>query len=131
VRSRIAGVVTFGDTQTLQSGGHIAGFSTQKTLIICNVGDIICVGTLLPLYPMHWDYVKWVPTATLFLAQMVLQANAVDPWPSNFTIGGSSGNLTSIVGELGEGFDDAMMGVGTPLPTKVIAFPGPEATLVT
>ncbi|KAI3325125.1 cutinase-domain-containing protein [Xylariaceae sp. AK1471] len=121
VKARIAGVVTFGDTQTLQDGGRIQGFPANQTLIICNVGDVICVGTLLPLFPVHWDYVKWVPTATLFLAQMVLSANAVDPWPNaNDTF--VSMNMTGVE-ELGEGADP-----NAPLPTKVVAFPEPEGT---
>jgi cutinase len=121
VKARIAGVVTFGDTQTLQDGGRIQGFPANQTLIICNVGDVICTGTLLPLYPVHWDYVKWVPTATLFLAQMVLSANAVDPWPNaNNTF--VALNTTGVEG-LGEGLE-----VDGPLPTKVVAYPAPERT---
>ncbi|KAI0205268.1 cutinase-domain-containing protein [Astrocystis sublimbata] len=112
-RERIAGVVTFGDTQTLQDRGRIEGFPANKTLIICNNGDIICAGWMVPVYPVHWDYVKWVPTATLFLAQRVLAANAVDPWPN----GTLAMNLTD-VGELGPGIDEHR-----PVPTKLVAFP--------
>ncbi|KAI0403937.1 cutinase-domain-containing protein [Xylaria palmicola] len=112
-RSRIAGVVTFGDTQALQDGGRIKGYPTNQTLIICNYGDIICVGTLLPIFPVHWDYVKWVPTATLFLSQTVLAANALDPWPNGTLVM----NLTDL-GELGPGIDRSR-----PAPTKVVAFP--------
>ncbi|KAI0431934.1 cutinase-domain-containing protein [Xylaria sp. FL1042] len=137
VRSRIAGVVTFGDTQTLQDGGRVKGYPANQTLIICNDGDIICIGYLVPLYPVHWDYVKWVPTATLFLAQTILAANALDPWPANGTNGtdgtGSgngtgtgmgmgwgtlSANLSALVGELAPG-----LGVDSPVPTKLVAFP--------
>ncbi|KAI1266698.1 cutinase-domain-containing protein [Xylariaceae sp. FL1019] len=107
IKNRIAGVVTFGDTQTLQDGGHIAGFPANHTLIICNIGDIVCVGTLYPIFPVHWDYVKWVPTATLFLAQTILQANAVSPWPNgsfvwNETgVGGISSRLEALEANLG------------------------------
>ncbi|KAI1362104.1 cutinase-domain-containing protein [Xylaria arbuscula] len=117
--SRIAGVVTFGDTQTLQDGGRVKGYPTNQTLIICNSGDIICTGTLWPLYPVHWDYVKWVPTATLFLAQKVLAANAVDPWP-NGSLALDLGGL----GELGPGME-----TDAPVPTRLVAFPdAPVAT---
>ncbi|KAI0096446.1 cutinase-domain-containing protein [Nemania sp. FL0031] len=129
VQARIAGVVTFGDTQTLQDGGRIVGFPANRTLIICNNGDIICVGTMVPIYPVHWDYVKWVPTATLFLAQAIMVANAADPWPiyTNGTGGGGAGtgngtlvaNLTD-VGELGPGVQK-----DAPVPTKFVAFPPP------
>ncbi|KAI0967558.1 cutinase-domain-containing protein [Xylaria arbuscula] len=118
IRARIAGLVTFGDTQTLQDGGRVLGYPTNQTLIICNNGDIICIGTLLPLYPVHWDYIKWVPTATLFLAQTIVAANAVDPWPN----GTLAANLARL-GELGPGVD-----VDAPAPTRLVAFP--EATAV-
>ncbi|TGJ76822.1 hypothetical protein E0Z10_g10817 [Xylaria hypoxylon] len=118
IRARVTGVVTFGDTQTLQDGGQVKGYPTNQTLIICNEGDIICVGTLLPLYPVHWDYVKWVPTATLFLAQTVIAANAIDPWPNGTLTMNSTG-----AGELAPG-----VGKDTPLPTKLVAFSSPAAT---
>lgn len=79
VKSKIAGIVTFGDTQTLQDGGRIRGFPTNRTLIICNIGDVICTGTLL-VYPVHLDYVKWVPTAVAFLIEKLLEADAQDPF---------------------------------------------------
>jgi len=66
VKGRIAGVVTFGDTQTLQDGSHILGFPLEKTLIICNVGDVICAGTLW-VVPTHFDYTRRVPEAVSFL----------------------------------------------------------------
>ncbi|KAI1491415.1 carbohydrate esterase family 5 protein [Biscogniauxia mediterranea] len=74
VKDKIAAVVTFGDTQTLQDGGRIRGFPPDRTLIICNVGDIVCTGTLYT-YPVHYDYLKWVPAAVAFLAQKLLDAN--------------------------------------------------------
>ncbi|KAI1733452.1 cutinase-domain-containing protein [Xylaria scruposa] len=117
-RARIAGVVTFGDTQTLQDGGRIAGYPADRTLIICNAGDIICSGYMVPIYPVHWDYVKWVPTATLFLAQTVLAANVVDPWPNGSLV---VMNLSD-VGELGPGIDE-----DRPVPTRLVAFPAPPA----
>ncbi|KAK8137253.1 cutinase-2 [Apiospora sp. TS-2023a] len=79
VKSKIAGIVTFGDTQTLQDGGRILNFPTNKTLIICNIGDVICTGTLL-VYPVHLDYIKWVPTAVAFLIEKLLEADAADPF---------------------------------------------------
>ncbi|KAK7959081.1 uncharacterized protein PG986_003935 [Apiospora aurea] len=79
VKAKIAGIVTFGDTQTLQDGGRILGFPTNKTLIICNLGDVICTGTLL-VYPVHLDYIKWVPTAVAYLIERLLEADARDPF---------------------------------------------------
>jgi cutinase len=79
VKDKIAGVVTFGDTQNLQDGGQIRGFDLNKTLIICNVGDLVCVGTLY-IMPVHLDYVKWVPTAVSWLIQKLLAADELVPW---------------------------------------------------
>ncbi|KAI0023702.1 cutinase-domain-containing protein [Xylariomycetidae sp. FL0641] len=79
VKDKIAGVVTFGDTQTWQDSGRIKGYPLNNTLIICNVGDVICTGTLWA-YPVHFDYLKWIPTAVLFLTEKLLLANAVHPW---------------------------------------------------
>ena len=76
VKDRIAGVVTFGDTQTLQHKGHIAGYPIDKTLIICNVGDVICTGTLW-VFPIHLDYTKRVPEAVTFLVSRILEAAAI------------------------------------------------------
>ena len=121
-QSRIAGVVTFGDTQTLQDGGRVKGYPANQTLIICNSGDIICTGMLFPIYPVHWDYVKWVPTATLFLAQAVLAANVLDPW-LNSTLSLDLAALGGL-GELGPGVE-----ADEPVPTRLVAFPdAPAAT---
>ncbi|KAI0001386.1 carbohydrate esterase family 5 protein [Xylariaceae sp. FL0662B] len=81
IREKIAGVVTFGDTQMQQDGGRIRNFDTNRTLIICNAGDVVCAGTLY-VFPIHFDYVKWVPTAVAFLAAKLLDANRDHPWPN-------------------------------------------------
>ncbi|KAI1411858.1 carbohydrate esterase family 5 protein [Hypoxylon sp. FL1857] len=81
VKDKIAAVVTFGDTQTWQDGGRIKDFDTNRTLIICNAGDAVCTGTLY-VFPVHFDYVKWVPTATYYLAQKLLDDAALRPWPN-------------------------------------------------
>ena len=71
VRDRIAGVVTFGDTQTLQDGGRIRGYPPERTLIICNVGDIICAGWMW-VVPIHLDYLARVPEGLAFLIARIL-----------------------------------------------------------
>ncbi|KAI2602450.1 carbohydrate esterase family 5 protein [Hypoxylon sp. NC1633] len=85
MRDRIVAVVTFGDTQTWQDGGRIRGYDTNRTLIICNVGDLVCTGTLY-VFPTHFDYIKWVPTATYYLASKLLDDGAVLPPNGNVTI---------------------------------------------
>jgi len=82
IRDRITAVVTFGDTQTLQDGGRIIGFPLDKTLIICNVGDIICTGTLY-VFPIHLDYTKRVPEAVHWLIWKILSSYfnpPITPW---------------------------------------------------
>ena len=75
IKNKIAGVVTYGDTQNLQDGGQIRNFPKDKVLVICNVGDLVCQGTLTILAP-HLDYVRRVPEAVAFLTRKVRGAGA-------------------------------------------------------
>ncbi|KAK0721810.1 cutinase [Lasiosphaeria miniovina] len=73
VKDRIAGIVTLGDTQALQDGGRIKGYPLEKTLIICNPGDLVCVGTAY-IAPTHFPsyYLQRVPEAVSFLVGRLL-----------------------------------------------------------
>jgi len=71
VKDRITGVVTFGDTQALQDGGRIKGFPVDRTLIICNPGDVICAGYMW-VVPVHFYYVQRVPEGLAFLIGRIL-----------------------------------------------------------
>ncbi|KAF3118619.1 hypothetical protein EYR41_005673 [Orbilia oligospora] len=73
VKAKIAGIVTYGDTQNLQDGGRIPNFPTEKTKVICNTGDAVCYGTLTIL-PAHLDYVRRVPEAVSFLTARIRAA---------------------------------------------------------
>ncbi|KAK5656922.1 hypothetical protein OQA88_3444 [Cercophora sp. LCS_1] len=75
VKNRIAGVVTFGDTQTLQDGGRIRGYPLDRTLIICNPGDVICAGYMW-VVPVHFYYMQRVPEGLAFLIGRILSAVA-------------------------------------------------------
>ncbi|TDZ38558.1 putative cutinase 1 [Colletotrichum spinosum] len=66
VKSRIVGVVFFGDTQNQQDRGQIPKFPKGKVKIICNGPDDICRGTL-NVKPAHLDYAKRAPEAVDFL----------------------------------------------------------------
>lgn len=70
VKNQVAGIVLFGDTRNLQERGRIAGFPTEKTLIICNFGDLVCAGTLV-ITPAHVGYPARVPEAVNFMAARV------------------------------------------------------------
>ncbi|KAF6839175.1 cutinase [Colletotrichum plurivorum] len=65
-KSRILGVITYGDTQTTQDKAQIPNFPKDKLKIICNDGDKVCTGTL-EITPAHLDYQKRVPEAVEFL----------------------------------------------------------------
>ena len=73
VRDRIAGIVTFGDTQALQDGGRIKNYPTERTLILCNPGDLVCWGTAY-IAPTHFPsyYLQRVPEAVSFLVGRLL-----------------------------------------------------------
>ncbi|KAK3397694.1 cutinase-domain-containing protein [Sordaria brevicollis] len=66
VKDKIVAAVTYGDTQRLQDRGRIPNFPESKTLIICNTGDLVCLGQLTILAP-HLDYERRVPEALAFI----------------------------------------------------------------
>jgi cutinase len=70
---RIAGVVTYGDTQKLQDKNQVPNFDPAKTKIICATGDLVCVGTLTIL-PAHLSYGANADEGSAFLNQMIAQA---------------------------------------------------------
>lgn len=47
VRDQIAGVVLYGDTRNLQTGGSISNYPDNRLNIICLPGDPVCSGTLI------------------------------------------------------------------------------------
>ena len=55
VKAQIAGVVTYGDTQNLQDRGQIPNYPKDDVLVICNTGDLVCVGTLT-ITPAHCSF---------------------------------------------------------------------------
>ncbi|KAK6440378.1 hypothetical protein LTR95_003404 [Oleoguttula sp. CCFEE 5521] len=88
VKSRIAGVVLYGDTQNQQTGGSIPDYPKSQTLVICAASDGVCGGALL-VTAGHLSYAGNVPDAVKFLGQQVSRAG---------TGGSSSGNASSTSG---------------------------------
>jgi cutinase len=70
---KIAGVLTYGDTQKLQDRNQVPNFDPAKTKIICAAGDAVCVGTLTIL-PAHLSYGADAKEGSDFLNQMITQA---------------------------------------------------------
>ncbi|KAF2421043.1 cutinase [Tothia fuscella] len=66
VKAKIVGVVTYGDTQNLQDRGRVPNFPSEKLLIICNAGDLVCSGTLT-ITAAHLAYEPRVGQAVAFL----------------------------------------------------------------
>ncbi|KAF2116883.1 cutinase-domain-containing protein [Lophiotrema nucula] len=74
-QARIAGVVLYGDTQKQQDNNQIPGFPPAKTKIICQPGDLVCVGTLT-ITPAHLTYGARAPEGVAFLTQQIQGAQA-------------------------------------------------------
>lgn len=70
IQDQIKGVVLFGDTRNEQDNGRIPGFPTDKTSIICAIGDLVCEGTLV-ITAAHLSYGDDVPEAVDFLLERV------------------------------------------------------------
>ncbi|KAH7120312.1 cutinase 3 [Dactylonectria estremocensis] len=55
IRDKIAGTVLFGYTKNLQNGGEIPSYPADRTKVFCNVGDLVCTGSLIVAAP-HLAY---------------------------------------------------------------------------
>lgn len=65
-KDRIGAVVLFGYTQNQQLDGGIPGFPQNKIKVFCNVGDLVCVGTLT-ITAAHLTYGLRVSSAVDFI----------------------------------------------------------------
>lgn len=67
-KDRIGAVVLFGYTQNLQLKGGIPDFPQNKIKVFCNVGDLVCVGTLT-ITAAHLTYGLKVNDAVDFIVK--------------------------------------------------------------
>lgn len=73
-KNRIAGVVTFGDTQFRADDGQIPNFPADKVEIICaaNPRDTVCDGVLTAaILPPHLSYGRNAAEGAEFLAEKI------------------------------------------------------------
>ncbi|KJX98538.1 cutinase like protein [Zymoseptoria brevis] len=70
VMNQIKGVVLYGYTKNKQNGGRIANFPTEKTKVICELGDLVCDGTLI-ITIAHLSYLDDVGTAKSFYVDRI------------------------------------------------------------
>ncbi|KAI9155009.1 carbohydrate esterase family 5 protein [Paramyrothecium foliicola] len=55
VKEQVKGAVLFGNTQNQQNNGRIPNYPTDRTVIYCEDGDLVCEGTLI-IAPPHFEY---------------------------------------------------------------------------
>ncbi|RKK94978.1 Cutinase [Fusarium oxysporum] len=55
VRNKVVGTVLFGYTKNLQNLGRIPNYPRERTLVFCNIGDLVCTGSLIVAAP-HLAY---------------------------------------------------------------------------
>lgn len=70
VMNQINSVVLYGYTKNKQNGGRIPNFPTEKTKIICELGDLVCDGTLI-VTVAHLLYLDDVNTARNFFVDRI------------------------------------------------------------
>jgi len=70
VKDKVKATVLFGYTKNLQNRERIPNYPQDRTLIICNVGDLVCSGMLV-IMPAHLTYTADVSKAVRFIAQKI------------------------------------------------------------
>ncbi|TLS23917.1 hypothetical protein PpBr36_08410 [Pyricularia pennisetigena] len=74
-KNQIKAAFTFGDTQKQQDRNQIRNFPKEKTNIICQPGDLVCVGTL-NITPAHLTYGVRANEQVAFLRRALQAAGA-------------------------------------------------------
>ncbi|KAF1997688.1 carbohydrate esterase family 5 protein [Amniculicola lignicola CBS 123094] len=70
VKDQIAGVILYGDTQKQQDNNQIPNFPKDKVMIICQPGDLVCVGTLT-ITAAHLTYGRRADDGVDFLTEKI------------------------------------------------------------
>jgi cutinase len=74
VKSRIEGVVLFGDPRNVADNGQIPNYPRSQTKIFCFPLDVICQGILEVTY-WHLQYGQDIPAAISFIKDMLAPSN--------------------------------------------------------
>lgn len=75
VRDKVVGTVLFGYTKNLQNLGRIPNYPRERTKVFCNIGDLVCTGSLIVAAP-HLAYQSDASgPAPEFLIQRVAASN--------------------------------------------------------
>lgn len=102
IQEKVAGVVLYGSTRNLQTGGNIPNFPEEKSLTICAATDGVCFGTLL-VTAGHLSYGDDVPEAVEYLAERIEIAGAGSASATTAEIEGIAAEEGGAFGELTPG----------------------------
>jgi hypothetical protein len=105
IKSRIAGVVLYGDTRNKQDGGQIPNFPADKVKVFCNKNDGVC-GGMLVVNGGHLAYANQIGAGASFLAERVKSFRSGGGSESGgHSHGGSSGGEDGDAPEGGEAME--------------------------
>jgi len=79
VKSKIAGIVVFGDTYQVKDKGMIPSYPKEKFLAFCSATDLVCHDATAKdpiILPAHMLYSTDVPEATRFFKKMITAAQS-------------------------------------------------------
>ena len=101
IKSRIAGVVLYGDTRNKQDGGRIPGFPAERVKVFCNKNDGVC-GGMLVVNAGHMAYANQIGAGASFLVERVNAFRSGGGERGGHSHGGSSGGEDGEMGDMGD-----------------------------
>jgi Cutinase len=119
IKSRIAGVVLYGDTRNKQDRGRIPNFPADKVKVFCNKNDGVC-GGMLVVNGGHLAYAGQIGAGASFLAERVKEFRSAGGGSSSGSSGNSNGSSSGGEdgGDMGDGGDGGEGGKATEAPAS-------------